>query len=146
MKNKEEKRNHFITERKELMSKKQKKFCTTLNYTEHFLIFVSEVTGCISISAFTSLLIIPVGITSSAIGSQNCAITGGIKKYSSIIKKKQKKHDKRVFLVKYKLSRTEVLISKALIDSNISHDGFVVINNMLKEYDDMKEEIKNLNT
>ena len=85
MKNKEEKRNHFITERKELMSKK---FCTTLNYTEHFLIFVSEVTGCISISTFTSLLIIPVGITSSAIGSQNCAITGGIKKYSSIIKKK----------------------------------------------------------
>ena len=49
-------------------------------------------------------------------------------------------------LVKYKLNRTEVLISKALIDSNISHDGFVVINNMLKEYDDMKEEIKNLNT
>ena len=49
-------------------------------------------------------------------------------------------------LVKCKLNQTEVLISKALIDSNISHDGFVVINNMLKEYDDMKEEIKNLNT
>ena len=128
------------------MSKKQKMFCTALNYTEHFLIFVSEVTGCISISAFTSSLSIPVGITSSAIVSQNCARTKEIKKYSSIIKKKQKKHDKRVLLVKCKLNQTEVLISKALIDSNISHDGFVLINNMLKEQDDMKEEIKNLNT
>ena len=34
-----------------------------------------------------------------------------------------------------------MLISKALIDSNISHDKFVLINNVLKEYDKMKEEI-----
>ena len=33
----------------------------------------------------------------------------------------------------------EVLISKVLIDSNISHDEFVLMNNVLKEYDDMKE-------
>ena len=48
--------------------------------------------------------------------------------------------------VKSKLNSLEVLISKALINSNISHDEFVLINNVLKEYDDMKEEIKNLNT
>ena len=35
-----------------------------------------------------------------------------------------------------------MLISKALIDSNISHDEFVLINNVLKEYGDVKEEIK----
>ena len=34
-----------------------------------------------------------------------------------------------------------MLISKALIDSSISHDKFVLINNVLKEYDKMKEEI-----
>ena len=39
----------------------------------------------------------------------------------------------------------DVLISKALIDSNISFDEFVLINNVLKEYD-MKEEINNLKT
>ena len=50
------------------MSKKNKKFCTTLNYIEHFLILASAVTGCISISAFASLVSIPVGITNSAIG------------------------------------------------------------------------------
>ena len=37
------------------------------------------------------------------------------------------------------------LISKALIDSNISHHEFVLINNVLKEFYGMKEEIKNSN-
>ena len=40
----------------------------------------------------------------------------------------------------------DVLISKALIDSVISHDEFVLIDNVLKEYDKMKEKIKNLKT
>ena len=46
-------------------------------------------------------------------------------------------------LGKAKLTGIEVLISKALIDSNISYDDFFIINNVLKECDDMKEEIKN---
>ena len=64
----------------------------------------------------------------------------------SIIKKKKKKHDKIVLLAKFKLNSIEVLISKALIDSNISHDEFVLINNVLKEYEEMKEEVKILKT
>ena len=48
-------------------------------------------------------------------------------------------------LTKSKLNNKDVLISKALIDSNISFDEFVLINNVLKEYD-MKEEINNLKT
>ena len=47
-----------------------------------------------------------------------------------------------MLLAKYKLNSIDVLISKALIDSNISHDEFVVINNVLREYDETKEEIK----
>ena len=49
-------------------------------------------------------------------------------------------------LAKYKINSIEVLISKDLTDSNITHDKFVLINNMLKEFYDMKEEIKNLNS
>ena len=49
-------------------------------------------------------------------------------------------------LAKSKLNSVEVLVSKALIDSIISHDEFVLINNVLKEYSEMKEEIKNLKT
>ena len=97
-----------------------------------------------SISAFASLIGILIGITSSVIGLKINAITAGIKKYKSIIKKKKKKHDKIVLLAKSKLNSIEVLISKALIDSVISHDEFVLINNVLKDYDKMKEEIKNL--
>ena len=50
------------------MSKKHKKVSTTLNYTEHFLILTSAITGCISVSAFASLLSIAIGIVSCAIG------------------------------------------------------------------------------
>ena len=52
---------------------------------------------------------------------------------------------KEILLAKIKLNTIEVLISNALTNSNISHDEFVLSNNMLKEYDDMKEEIKNSN-
>ena len=58
----------------------------------------STITGCVSISAFASLVGIPVGITSSAIGLTICAITTEIKKYEPIITKKKKKHNKIVFL------------------------------------------------
>ena len=90
----------------------------------------------------------PIRITSSAIGLKNCAIAAGIKKYKSIIKKKKKVPDKIVLLAKSKLiSMTLIsLISMTLIDSVISHDEFVLINNVLKEYNKMKEEIENLKT
>ena len=129
------------------MSKKHKKVCTTLNYIEYYHILASTITECVSISDFVSL----VGIFSwsSAIGLKICAITAGIKKYKSIIKKTEKKHDKIVVFAKSKLDSIEVLISKALIDSVISHDEFVLINNVLKGYNEeikMKEQVKNLNT
>ena len=49
-----------------------------------------------------------------------------------------------MLLAKTKLNSIEVSISKVLINLNISHDEFVLRNNMLIKYDDMKEEIKNL--
>ena len=146
LKNIDESRNNLIEKinRNELMGKKHKKICTTLNYTEDFVILAYTITECVSISAFASLIGIPVGITSSTIGLKVCAITAGIKKYMSIIRKNNKKHDKIASLAKSKLNRIEVLISKHLIDSNSSHDEFVSINNVLKEYEEMKEEIKDL--
>ena len=106
------------------MSKNSKKVCTTLNYLEHFLILASTITGCVSISAFASVVRIPIGITSSAIELKTCAITAGIKKYKLIIKKKKKKHDEKVLLAKSKLNGIEVLIYKDLIDSVINYDDF----------------------
>ena len=39
-----------------------------LNYFEHFLVFAFAVSGCISVSAFASIVDIPVGIASFAVG------------------------------------------------------------------------------
>ena len=125
------------------MSKKPEKFYRVLNYIEHFLFFIFTVTGFASISAFASLVGIPKVITSSAIRLKICVITVGIKRYKSIIKKKQNKYDIILFLAKYKLNIIGILISKALTDSNTSQDKFVLINNVLKEFYDMNEEIKN---
>ena len=109
------------------MSRKHEKVCTTLNCIEHFLVLASTITGCISVSAFASFLGIPIGITSSEIELKIYAEAAEIKEYKSIIKKKNKKHYKIVLLTKSKLKCTEVLISKALIDSNISHNEFFLI-------------------
>ena len=114
-----ETRNYLIEKinRNQLISKKHKMVCTTLNYIEHFLILGSTVTGSVSISVYASLVGIPIGITSSAIGLKIFVITAAIKKYKLIIKKKKKNPDKIVLLAKSKLNRIEFLISKALIDS-----------------------------
>ena len=76
--------------RDELISKKHKKVCTALNYIEYFLILASTLNGCVSISILSSLVGIPVGITSSAIELKICAITAGIKKFKSISKKRKR--------------------------------------------------------
>ena len=111
-------------------SKKHKNICN--------IYLASAVTGCISISDFASLFGILVGILSSADGLKICAITAEIKKKESILQKKIK-HEKIVLLAKTKFNSIEVFISKAVNDSYITHSEF----NMLKKYDNMKEEIKN---
>ena len=74
-----------------MISKKHKKVFTTLNYIQLSLILIFTITGYVSISAFASLVDIPIGITSSAVGLKICVITAAIKKkYKSIIKKRKR--------------------------------------------------------
>ena len=108
------------------------------------IILASAVTDCVSISAFSSLIDIPVGIKSSAVGINICAITAGIKNDKSMMKKKKRKDDKIAMFVKDKLNAIEVPISKCLIHSYISHDKFVSVKNVLREYNETKKEIKRL--
>ena len=110
MKNIENKRSFFIKEieQNKLISKKYRKICKTLNYIEHFLFYsYRNYKFCDNIKI--------------------CAITARIKKCKSITKKKERKPDKIVLFAKPKLNSKEVLISEALIDSNISHDDFVLV-------------------
>ena len=48
-------------------------------------------------------------------------------------------------LGKTKLNKTEVLIYMSLVDSYISYAKFVSIINVLKEYDEIKEKMRNSN-
>ena len=102
--------------------------CRALYYLEHFFIFISAISGWVTISEFASLVVTPADITSSARGLKFCVLTAAIKKYKSIIKEKQNRHNNIVFLAKNKLDYIKVFITKALIDSYISHDNSVSVN------------------
>ena len=58
-------------------------------------------------------------------------------------KKKGKNLNNILLLVNNKLNTTKSLISRALIVSYINHDEFVLVNNLLREFDEIKEKIKN---
>ena len=81
-----------------------------------FFYLASGVTGRVSISAFASLVGIYISIACSAVGLEVFAINAWIKNYKSII------------------------------NTNISKRQFLSVNNVLREYDDMQEAIKNINT
>ena len=126
------------------MSKKHKKGCKVLNYIDQYsLIVISTITGCVSISDFALLVGNPIGITSPTIGLEICVIIAGMKKYNSIIRKI--KTNKIILLAKSKLNSIEVLTSKVLIDSNINHDEFALVNNVLKEFYMKKSKILTIN-
>ena len=63
------------------MSEKHKNVCRALYYFEHFLAFVSAVSGCVSVFAYASLVGVIICTTRSAVGLKICAITAGIKTY-----------------------------------------------------------------
>ena len=78
-------RNYLIEElnQNKLINKKHKNVCRVLNYIDHLLIKISTITGWVSISAFSSLVGIPIEITNSALGLKTCVITAEIKRYKS---------------------------------------------------------------
>ena len=57
-----------------------------------------------------------------------------------LITKKKKEYEKILFLPKTNLNSIEVSISETLTGLFVSHDEFVLVNDMLKEYNEMKEE------
>ena len=63
------------------MSKKHKKVSRVLNYFEHFLVFVSVISGCVL--TFVSLVDVSPCIASSAAEMENSALTEGMKKYKA---------------------------------------------------------------
>ena len=104
-----------------------------LNYFEHFLIFNSAVTGCVSISASGSSVGVPVGITSSAVGLKFAQLLQDLKNISLSSRKREKSLIVLVWIAKTKLNTIKVFY--------INHDKSVS-GNMLREYNEMKKKSK----
>ena len=69
-------------------------------------------------------------------------MTTGIVKTLLKIKRNKKEHIKVVLLARSKLNSTEKIISKALLDNEISHEDFTAIINEEKNYQELKEIIR----
>ena len=84
MKKIDEIRNCLIEEinQNESMSKKHKTVCRVLNYIVHSFIVISTITWCVSISAFTSLVCIPIVMRTPATGLKICVILPELKSIS----------------------------------------------------------------
>ena len=116
-----------------------------LNYLGQFLLFIYTISGCALISEFSFFAGIPTGIAISTVGINICFITAGSENYKSIIKKKGKKNSKIVLLENTKLNTVNVSVYKDLVDSsNDNHDKFGSANNLLGQYNEIKNEIENL--
>ena len=73
------------------------------------------------------------------------SLTTGIVKQLLNITRNKKKHDKILMLAKSKLNRIETLISQALIDLDINHEGFITILKEKDKYERMKENLRSEN-
>ena len=73
----DETKTYFTVEinQNDLLSKKHNEICTNWNYIKHLLILGSVVTKWVSVFTFTSLIGIPIEITSSVVGLKIYAIT-----------------------------------------------------------------------
>ena len=133
-----------INERK-LYIRKLNKYITIFEYIENFLIILSATSGGVSIISFISIIGVPVGIASASFTLIFSIAKGIIKILLKITRNKKKKHDNILMLAKSKLTSIEILISKALNDMDISHEGFTIILNEKDKYDRMKYKIINEN-
>ena len=117
------------------------KYVTACDYIDKILIVLSTKNGGVSVIYFARIVGAPVGITSA---SFTLIFSVTIKKLLSIRRNKKKKHDKSIILTKSKLDNIETLISQALIDMEISHEGFNTIIREKQKYERMKEDLKNV--
>ena len=104
------------------MGERLSKYIASFEYFHESLIVVSVTTGSISIT----LIVIgaSVGIVSASISLAFSISTGVIKKLLKTTRNKKKKPKKIVMLTRSKLNSIESKIFEALINNEISHEGF----------------------
>ena len=112
---------------------------------DKILVVLSATTGGVSIMSFSSVIGAPAGIASASFTLIFSLATGIVKKLLDITRKKRRKYDKILILVKSKFSSIDTLISQALIDMDIGQEEFITILTEKDRYEMMKENLKNKN-
>ena len=128
--------------------KSTKKLCIALNYIEKLLIVVSDITGFVSISVFLALFIDILIVTEiSSVGLKVCTITSAIEEYKFNYSKIGKTRKNSIVTIKsntINLNTIKVMLCNVLTDWNINLYEFVLLKDILKEYNMMNGAIKSL--
>ena len=135
---------HQKINQRESCSKKLIKYVTAFDYIDKILIILKATSSGVCIISSASVDGAPVGIASASFTLIFSLKTEIIKKLQSIARNKKKKHDKILMLAKGKLDSIETLISKALIDMEISDEEFNASISKKQKYERMKENVRNI--
>ena len=98
--------------------------------------------GTLSIASHATVAGIPVGTAGASLTLIFTISTGINKSLLQVTKKRKKKHNKIIALVKSKLNTIDTLLSSVLSYSKISHEEFSNIITEKNMYENMKENIK----
>ena len=141
-------KDYFVAEIKEeeLMSKRFSKYIAFCDYFDKSLIVLSVTSGSISIASFATVIGTPIGIASAGLSLTFSLSTGIVKKPLKTTRNKKKKHNKIIMLARSKLNSIGSKVSDALINSEISHEDFMIIINEEKKYRELKESIRMMNS
>ena len=127
-----------------MSTKKLNKYVTTFNYLDKILIVLNATTGGVCIISLASVVGAPIGIASAGFTIAFALATGITKKLLKTTRNKKEKHGKFLMLAKSKLNSIESLVSKALIDMDISNEEFITISKEKDKYEKMKENVRNI--
>ena len=110
------------------MSESLSMYIASFDQFDKSLIVLSVATGSISIASFPTVIGATVGMMSASFSLAFLITTGIVKKFFKTTRNKKKKHNKIVMLARSKLNSIESKISEALINNEISHEDFIIIN------------------
>ena len=128
------------------MSKRLSKYIAFRDYVDKSLIVLSATSGIISIASFATVIGTLIGIASASLSLAFSLSTGIVKKLLKTTRDKKKKYNKIIMLARSKLNGIESKVSEALISSEISHEDFMITINEEKNYRELKESIRMMNS
>lgn len=124
------------------LSKKYHRAVKIISGIDNALIATSMGLGAAGIGVLSTIIVAPIAIAmeSVALGTGLLSIVGG--QTNKKLSMKAEKHEKIKTLAEAKLNSISDLISKALIDNNISDEEFSLILSELEKFNLMREEIR----